>query len=100
MLKSIHLKMPLINLNEWSRLDFKFGPFKPRNVVHLVVLLGEVIRMYHLLSLEEVRVEFELLGHREEELHLKGLKVEKDKDNIGLYPKESLHPLCDSPISP
>ena len=85
--------MLLTKLNEWSRPDFKFGPFKPRNVVHLVVLLGEVIRMYHLLSLEEVRVESELVEHQEEELHLEGHKVEKDKDNIGLYPKEFLHPL-------
>ena len=44
-------------LNEWSRPDFKFGPFKLRGVVHLVVYLGEVIRMCHLLNLEEVRVE-------------------------------------------
>ena len=76
-------------LNEWSRLNFKSGPFKPRNVVHLVVLLGEAIRMYHLLSLDEVRMESELLGHRIEELHLEGLKVEKDKGNIGPPPKSS-----------
>ena len=77
--------------NEWSRPDFKFGPFKLRGVVHLVVRLGEVIRMCHLLSLEEVRVEPELLGHREEELHLKELKVEGDRDNRGLSPKKFLH---------
>ena len=93
MLKSTLLKILLKRLNEWSRPDFKFGSFKLRGVVHLVVLLGEVIRMCHLLSLEEVREEPELLGHREEELHLEELKVEGDRDNRGLSPKEFLHPL-------
>ena len=80
-------------LNEWSRPNFKFGPFKLRSVVHLVVLLDEVIRMCHLLSLEEVWVEPELRGYQNEELPLEELKVEEDKDNRGLPPKEFLHPL-------
>ena len=77
--------MLLRKLNEWSRPDFRFGLFKQRDMVHLVVLLGEVIRMYYLLSLEEVRVEFDYQGHQEE-LHPKGLKMEGD--NRGQSPKE------------
>ena len=61
--------------------------------MHLVVLLGEVIRMCHLLSLEEVRVEPELQGHQKEELPLEDLKVKEDKNNRGLPSKEFLHPL-------
>ena len=87
------LKRRFTQLNEGSRLDFKFGPFMPSNEMHLVVLLDEVIRMYHLLSLEEVHVESGLVGHQEEELHLEGLQVEKDKGNLGPSPREFLQQL-------
>ena len=80
--------MLLRKFNKWSRPDAKFGPFKPRDVAYLVVPSGEAIKMYHLLSLGGVRVEFESQGHREE-LHPEGLKVEGD--NRGLSPKEVLH---------
>ena len=48
--------------------------------------------MCHLRSLEGVRVEPELQGYREEELHLEELKVEGDGDNSRLAPKEFPHP--------
>ena len=73
--------MLLRKLNEWSRPDFKFGPFKKRDEMHLVVLWGEVIRMYCFLSLKEKWVEFEFQGHREE-FHQEGVKA--GEDNRGL----------------
>ena len=56
------------------------------------MLPGRAINMYHLLSLEEVRVEFKSQEHREE-FHPKRLKVEGD--NRGLSPKVVLHSLLE-----
>ena len=82
-------------LNEWSRFDFKFGPFKQRDEMHLAVPPDETIRMYCLLSLEEVWVEFESKEHQEE-LHQEGLTTEED--NRRLSPKEVQHLLLEGAV--
>ena len=79
-------------LNEWNKPDLKFGPFKQRDEVHLAVLPGEAIKVYHLLSLEEVRVEFKFQEYQEE-LHQEGLTTRED--NRGLFSKEVLHQLLE-----